>query len=1001
MNPNINGALRRRLLPAAGIGLMVLAALAGRASAAVVEGPGCADTGAQVQCEFWATSGTLSLPGATVDVMGYAATAGGTPLVPGPAIVADAGDTVTVTLHNALGEPTGMLFKEQALPPDLTGVAPGGTTTYTFTATAPGTYIYEADPFVETAAGGGSHYQAAMGMSGALVVRPADPAQAYDANTGFDAEHLVVVTELDTALTSAGAANFDMRDYAPDYFLINGKASPDTTPLAVNAGDRVLIRWIDAGIKTHSIAALGVPQRVVADDGNLLAIPRTIIAETLGAGQSEDVIMTVPQGPSRKIPLYDSGLWLNNASGAGVGGALTYLDVAGATSADTFGPGTTAVAFNPPTLTANVSDALTGGANVAAAEYFTDAVGANGSGTAMGGSFGSPAAAVTADLAVTPGDHTYYVHGQDDLGNWGPVSSVIFHSPDAAGPATRGLSLDPDPTNGTKDLNLGATGDDTATGGSAVTDGEYTIDGGAPVAIPSNGAGTVAALDAVIPAATVAAVAEGAHDVSVRSRDALGNWGDPGTITLTKDVTGPQGSAASTNPPSSNGVQGLSPTTPVVRVRVTVNDAASAGVHSAIAAGEGFIDNETAADGSGFPLSPVDGAFGGQQETLYGDIPLSTVVALSEGNHTIWLHARDSAGNWGGRVSATLLVDKHAPTVSTLTATPNPTNRNNVNFPGLTLATATNNRTFALTGTSTDNLNAVTAAEWFTGADPGVGNATPMVVTGGPAFTLSATVDFMRLGWLDGTRTIQVRSRDAAGNWSTTGSVNVDIVRPNTIFKDGFESNNGNAWSGRTGNRLSYVTQANMAGTGTRGMRVSLASGTGTAAYVTDNTPVTELSYHARFYFNPNNADPGDDTAGVVIFAGYNGDNGAGLRFTVRYRRNGAGIAQVRLNVLRTNGTTVGSTNWVSVPSGSPDRIEVFWRAGTAANRATVTLIVDPTAPALNTSTQTLTNLLVGGPIDIGSARMGVQALTGNNAGRTGNLYFDSFHATRWTAVGP
>ena len=28
--------------------------------------------------------------------------------------------------------------------PDLTGVAAGGTTTYTFTATPPGTYLYEA-----------------------------------------------------------------------------------------------------------------------------------------------------------------------------------------------------------------------------------------------------------------------------------------------------------------------------------------------------------------------------------------------------------------------------------------------------------------------------------------------------------------------------------------------------------------------------------------------------------------------------------------------------------------------------------------------------------------------------------------------------------------------------------------------------------------------------------------------------------------------------------------
>ena len=59
--------------------------------------------------------------------------------------------------------------------PDQTGVAAGGgTTSYTFTAGAPGTYLYEAGLIP------GSQYQVAMGLYGALVVRPAGlPDQAY------------------------------------------------------------------------------------------------------------------------------------------------------------------------------------------------------------------------------------------------------------------------------------------------------------------------------------------------------------------------------------------------------------------------------------------------------------------------------------------------------------------------------------------------------------------------------------------------------------------------------------------------------------------------------------------------------------------------------------------------------------------------------------------------------------------------------------------------------
>ena len=59
-----------------------------------------------------------------------------------------------------------MLFQGQAMVPDTAGAAAGGTKTYNFTATNPGTFLYEAGLLPN------AEHQAAMGLYGALIVRP-------------------------------------------------------------------------------------------------------------------------------------------------------------------------------------------------------------------------------------------------------------------------------------------------------------------------------------------------------------------------------------------------------------------------------------------------------------------------------------------------------------------------------------------------------------------------------------------------------------------------------------------------------------------------------------------------------------------------------------------------------------------------------------------------------------------------------------------------------------
>jgi hypothetical protein len=69
---------------------------------------------------------------------------------------------------------------------------------------------------------------------------------------------------------------------------------------------------------------------------------------------------------------------------------------------------------------------------------------------------------------------------------------------------------------------------------------------------------------------------------------------------------------------------------------------------------------------------------------------------------------------------------------------------------------------------ATDALSTVVGAEWFVGADPGLGNATPMSVSGVGTWTVSASIDVR--SWKEGDYTVMVRARDAAGNWSASAS---------------------------------------------------------------------------------------------------------------------------------------------------------------------------------------------------------------------------------------
>lgn len=756
--------------------------------------------------DLYAVAGSTTLPnGAVVPVWGYAPTNAPVAAPGGPTIAVTEGDTVQVTLHNTLSRQTALFFQGQQMPLDRAGVATGATVTYEFTASHAGTFLYEAAPVLKTGpadtAGTGTQYQTAMGLHGALVVRPAGGGQAYGTDSAYDDEAVLVLSEIDPALnTKADPSTFDMRGYVPRYSLINGKAYPDTAPITSAGGHTVLLRYVNAGVNYHSMGVLGASQKIVGMDGNKLDFPRTYVAQTFGPGESADALVTVPGAAARdtSLTVYDAGLGLTNRTAPGVGGMLTTVNVPGSgASGDTTGPVTSKVAFLNGQLKAHIDDANRGGSTLAAVEYYLDTVTA-GTGVAMtvGNSVTEDA---TAMLSLPAGQHVLYVRGQDAAGFWGPLSSVLVTGADAGGPTTSGVTLSPRLVrmNGGA-VKISATGDDSASGNSNIVAAEYFVDtlgvDGAGVKMTVSQAAPVASVDGtivqdanpdpLIPDPFINGLSEGSHSVFVHTKDAQGNWGLPANAILDVDNTPPAVTGSLTvSPNPSNGLVPYSNGTNSVRLNAQLTDPLSNGVQSKVSAAEMFIDT-AGAPGTGVPLRAADGTFSDPVEAGYADIPLTTVRTLSNGEHRIWVRAKDAAGNWGALEMTIFAVDKVGPTTSNTIATPSPTQ---------------GARTATITATGTDALSSIAAGEFFVGTDPGVGNGTAMTPIAVGSGTVTGTLDTSVLP--EGTVTGKVRTKDAAGNWGATTDVTISVTAPLSFSTvgtvvGGRNANNVYRWNG-------------------------------------------------------------------------------------------------------------------------------------------------------------------------------------------------------------
>jgi len=313
---------------------------------------GSAASAATVSINLCALPGTATLTGAvTVPVWGF-----GIPTTPGDCSTATASlpgpqldvtlsatepTTVTFNVTNALPAGHSITFEIPGISFDAgpADVGPGGTLTRSFTApaspsasgapNAAGTYLY--------GSGGDGGRQQAMGLYGALIVRPSTAGRAYEsAATAYDVEAPLVLSAVDPAFNNASdPMAFNMYTYRATYWLINGKAYTDTTGITAAAGQRVLRRYLNAGYDNTTMMLLSMHEHVVAKDAWPLGSAYDASADTIPAGATEDAIATVPAGgaPSGNgFPLFNRQLHLTNGGQTGQspspltgGGMLTFI----------------------------------------------------------------------------------------------------------------------------------------------------------------------------------------------------------------------------------------------------------------------------------------------------------------------------------------------------------------------------------------------------------------------------------------------------------------------------------------------------------------------------------------------------------------------------------------------------------------------------------------------------------------------------------------------------
>lgn len=219
----------------------------------------------------------------TIDALGYNG------ITPGPLIVVNQGEWIFLEVANQMDEPTALHVHGLAKPnkedgaPDIEPtplIQPGESYTYKFNCWQSGTFFYHS----------AQNFQSNLGLLGGFIVLPND----YSNITQIpDRDYTMVLQQWQIDQPEVGKVfpgTYKPIKFGnnPNFFTINGKSLPDTTPMYTRYGEKLRFRFINKSSASHSMHTHGHDFHVVEVDG----FPRSGMMHdtiSIASGQRWDV----------------------------------------------------------------------------------------------------------------------------------------------------------------------------------------------------------------------------------------------------------------------------------------------------------------------------------------------------------------------------------------------------------------------------------------------------------------------------------------------------------------------------------------------------------------------------------------------------------------------------------------------------------------------------------------------------------------------------------------
>ena len=227
------------------------------------------------------------LPGFLINGLGYNGS------IPGPTIQVYPGEYVNIRVYNKLLEPTSIHWHGLDVPNVMDGVTgvepspkiePNSYFDYKFRITnPPGTHMYH------------SHFnseQEMLGLGGAFIIL--DP---YESLCNIQRDYFIMLQEfhvkgLKMGEVKPGVYDIDPMSHDFNFFTMNGRCFPYTTPLKVQRGENVRVRLGNIVMEAHPIHIHGHQFLITASDGNIIPYYNQLKKNTINvaSGETWDII---------------------------------------------------------------------------------------------------------------------------------------------------------------------------------------------------------------------------------------------------------------------------------------------------------------------------------------------------------------------------------------------------------------------------------------------------------------------------------------------------------------------------------------------------------------------------------------------------------------------------------------------------------------------------------------------------------------------------------------